>query len=74
MSKPQIKVFSTKAHKIRARIKEAKTSVPFEVTVGGSEWNDGKGREFEDEIIIKSQYLINSLEDEFIKLTKNKIQ
>ena len=61
MSKPQIKVFVTKTREFRAKIKENKEAVPYEVTVGGESWENGKGREYEEEIKRKCELLIVTL-------------
>ena len=57
----RISVFVTKNMKFRAKIKESNTSIPYEVTIGGKSWNDGKGREFEDVIIKKCNTIIRVL-------------
>ncbi len=61
MGKAQIKVFVTKTYEFRAKIKATKDSVPYEVTVGGDSWNNGKGREYEQEIKRKCELLISAL-------------
>ena len=45
--KPQIKVFITKTQKFRARIKENKNKASYEVTIGGMQWDLGKGKQYE---------------------------
>ena len=65
MEKPQIKVFVTKTGKFRAKIKENNTSETYEVTVGGSSWFSGKGRQFEEIILTKCGLILSGLDFEF---------
>ena len=64
----KIKVFITKSGKFRAQIKEGKRSEYYEVTIGGEMWKNGKGREFEDVIIGKCQFLVKKINKNFEKL------
>jgi hypothetical protein len=61
MEKPQIKIFVTKTKEFRAKIKETKKTLPYEVTIGGKSWENGKGRKYEKEIKRKCKLLINTL-------------
>ncbi|HUX54238.1 MAG TPA: hypothetical protein VMV56_07485 [Williamwhitmania sp.] len=54
----EIEVFITKTKQFRARIKESKNAIPYEVTIGGDEWNKGKGKEYESAIKIKCHALM----------------
>lgn len=65
-NKPQIKVFITKTKKFRAKIRETKDTIPYEVTIGGKSWKDGKGRKYEVTIKHKCELLLNSMKDEFL--------
>ena len=40
-----VKVFVTKTRRFRAKISESGCA-PYEVTIGGQSWNEGKGREY----------------------------
>ena len=59
-----IKVFVTKTRKFRARIKPP-GGIPYEVTIGGSQWIKGKGREYEDEILRKCDLCFNTITNNF---------
>ena len=61
MSKPQIKVFVTKTLEFRAKIKDNKEAIPYEVTIGGVSWSKGKGKEYEKQIKKKCQLLNKSI-------------
>jgi len=61
MNKPQIKVFVTKSKEFRANIKENNEAPPYEVTIGGKNWENGKGRQYENEIKQKCELLITTL-------------
>jgi len=61
MDKPQIKVFVTKTKEFRAKIKETKEAIPYEVTIGGESWENGKVRKFEKDIKRKCELLIATL-------------
>jgi hypothetical protein len=71
-NKPEIKVFITKTRKFRARIKETKNSIPYEVTIGGFSWEKGKGKEHEAKIKLKCSRLIEKLNFELEKVWLNK--
>ena len=60
-SKPEIKVFVTKTRQFRARIKENKNSIPYEVTIGGKSWESGIGRKFEKIILTRCRILLTVL-------------
>ena len=61
MNKPQIKVFVTKTKEFRAKIKENKEALSYEVTIGGESWENGKGRKYEKDIKRKCELLIATL-------------
>ena len=61
MDKPQIKVFVTKTKEFRAKIKETKEAIPYEVTIGGERWKNGKGRKYEKDIKRKCELLMATL-------------
>jgi hypothetical protein len=61
MEKPQIKIFVTKTKEFRAKIKETKKTLPYEVTIGGKSWENGKGRKYDKEIKRKCELLITTL-------------
>jgi len=76
MAKEIIEVFVTKKGKFRAKITEpyhendtinSKVGEPFayEVTVGGQEWEKGKGRKYRAKIKQKCERILDSLQDEF---------
>jgi hypothetical protein len=65
---PEINVWFTKTFKLRAKIKESRESIPFEVTIGGDSWNSGKGRKFENIIMKKIINLQKRLNEEIEKL------
>jgi len=52
-SKIHIKVFLTKGLKFRAHVKEPGKPA-YEVTIGGKEWQNGKGRKHEKLILTKA--------------------
>jgi len=62
--RPQIKVFVTKTRKFRAKIKDSKNSIPYEVTIGGDSWLHGKGREHEEAIMNKINTMVSILKAE----------
>lgn len=68
MKKPKvkIKVFVTKTLKFRAFVKEP-GQMPYEVTVGGKSWEEGKGREFEEKIVERMKHILAVLESELRK-------
>ena len=59
--KPEIKVFVTKKRQFRARIKENKNSIPYEVTIGGKSWWSGTGRKHEKTIIKRCRIILTVL-------------
>ena len=70
ITKPQIKVYITKTKKIRAIIREDNKSTPYEVTVGGLEWQKGRGRLFEDVIKSKALKLLAAFKEELMHFRK----
>lgn len=71
--KVHIKVFVTKQFKFRAEIKEVwedYTGVGtrnYSVTVGGKEWQKGKGAEYRKQILSRCDHIISKLNKEFIE-------
>lgn len=65
---PEISVWFTKTFKLRAKIKESRESIPYEVTIGGEGWNTGKGKQFEEIIMKKVSNLQKRLNEEIKKL------
>ncbi len=63
---PKIEVFVTKGGKFRASIRESITEPTYEVTVGGEEWQKGKGRNHEQDIVAKMDSIIATLNSEFV--------
>ena len=61
---PHVKVFVTKTQKFRAKIRDARDLPYYEVTIGGVEWNKGKGRQHEAKILSKCQGIIAGLKKE----------
>lgn len=59
-----VKVFVAKSRNFRARI-TLPGEIPYEVTVGGSQWVKGKGREYEDEILRKCALVFNTITNNF---------
>lgn len=70
ISKPQIKVYLTKTKKLRAIIREDIKSTPYEVTVGGLEWQKGRGRMYEGVIKVKSLKLLAAIKTELLNFRK----
>ncbi len=68
--RPSVKVFITKSNKFRAKIKEKRNSVPYEVTIGGNEWKKGKGRKFEEKIKYALQRILIKLAREADSISK----
>jgi hypothetical protein len=67
--KPKIEVFfSRKSNQFRAIIKESENP-QYEVTVGGSEWNKGKGLKYKDIILKKIKSKIDDLSEKYNYLT-----
>ena len=66
-NKTHIKVFLTRSRRFRANITEERgiSKKIYEVTVGGYEWDKGKGREHEIEILEKCKILLDSLTKEY---------
>ena len=63
MNKTRVKVFVTKTQKFRAKISEP-GQLPFEVTIGGQSWNQGKGREYFHKIQASVSVLMTALQQE----------
>jgi hypothetical protein len=63
MNKTQIKVFVTKTHKFRAKIEEP-GEPPYEVTINGDMWKQGKGRTHRRRILDRIGFLMEMLEHE----------
>jgi len=60
-SKLVLTIFITKNGKFRARFKKPGQKFYTEVTVGSESWNQGKGREYEEIIMLKCSNLLISL-------------
>lgn len=65
--KVKIKLFVTKNKKFRANITEYGCE-PYEVTIGGQGWLNGKGRLHEKRILTKCESLVNCLQFELENL------
>lgn len=59
-----IKVFVTKNHKFRARIREPNNKL-YEITIGGNNWNNGRGKEHKAKIMIKIANIMRDLNNEW---------
>lgn len=64
----QIKVFVTKTHEFRAKIKEHGSSTSYEITVGGVSWKEGKAAEHQAVIKKKCELLVLKLTDKLLNL------
>jgi len=63
-SKLILTVFVTKNGKFRVRFKEPGQKFYTEVTVGSESWNQGKGRKYEEIVILKCSNLLTSLTEQ----------
>lgn len=61
LEKVHIKVFVTRSHNFRARIKEPDNPAAYEVTIGGKQWELGKGMEHRDTILRKCKLMLSVL-------------
>lgn len=61
---PKVEVFVTKTMKFRARIRESVEVPSYEVTIGGEEWQKGKGQNHKEAIISKMDTILSALEYE----------
>lgn len=61
---PKVEVFVTKTMKFRARIRESVEVPSYEVSIGGEEWEKGKGRNHEAEIVKKMNAMLVTLKAE----------
>ncbi len=68
---PKVEVFVTKGGKFRASIRESVTEATYEVTVGGEEWEKGKGRNHEAKIISEMNSILATLNGEFVAHSAN---
>lgn len=66
--KPRIEVFVTKNHKLRVKVEDTVDTPGFEVTIGGREWQSGKGHQYKERIKIKAQNLLLSLTAEIANI------
>lgn len=64
---PHIEVFISKSLQFRAKIKE-EGNPAYEVTVGSSEWNKGKGRVYEERIKNKCKKLADAVNQRYLKV------
>jgi hypothetical protein len=62
---PKVEVFATKNMKFRARIRESVEVPSYEVTIGGQEWQKGKGKAFKQVIAEKAETIVSALIAEF---------
>jgi len=62
---PKAEVFITKTHKFRARIRESVEEPSYEVTVGGEEWQNGKGVRHIKTIFSQMEHIISELKAEY---------
>lgn len=60
IDKARIKVFLTKEFKFRARVEEPNCP-PYEVTIGGESWKNGKGLKYKNKIVEKIQQISMSI-------------
>ena len=67
----RIKVFVTKTLKFRAMIKD-NNKPEYEVTVGGEEWKRGLGREHEEHIRKKINFVMDALHAEIFCVFDNR--
>lgn len=61
----KIEVRVTRSHRFRATILEPDSLIPYEVTVGGKAWDDGKGRKYAPIIFRKIQKMMTKLSSEY---------
>jgi len=64
---PKVEVFVTKGNKFRARIRESITEPTYEVTIGGEEWQKGKGRNHWQRIELLMDKILKGLGEEYGK-------
>ena len=62
--KKKITVFITKSFKFRAKIEDG-TNPPYEVTIGGESWKEGKGLEYKNIILQKMNSILTKLSNEY---------
>ena len=60
IGKTKVEVFITKNRKFRASIKEP-NKPRYEVTIGGKEWENGKGKKYSDRIYKKIEELTDNV-------------
>lgn len=58
---PKVEVFVTRTNKFRARIRESVEQPSYEVTIGGDEWQKGKGKAHEKTILDKIATITGTL-------------
>ena len=63
ISYPIIRVFLTKGYKFRAIIQESEKEKPYEVTVNGESWRNGKGRQHKDQVMKKCKNILEKIQD-----------
>ena len=66
-SAKKVTVFVTKTSKFRARIDDG-INPPYEVTIGGKNWKDGKGLEHKHVILQKMNAILIKLSNEYSKV------
>lgn len=66
----RIEVVVTTTNKFRAKVQPSNLDHPkYEVTVGSESWNNGKGQEFRDTILIKCHRIMMALQKEIDSIT-----
>lgn len=65
----KIDVRVTKSHRFRATILEQDSMIPYEVTVGGKAWKEGKGKKYAGVIFRKIQKMLTGLSSEYQRAT-----
>lgn len=68
-NKTHIKLFITKTNKFRVEIREP-NEPPYQVKVGGSEWNKGKGSKHREVILSKIEQRLINLREQYIGLSQ----
>jgi len=69
MKETKIDVRVTKSRRFRATILEENAVVPYEVTVGGKAWKEGKGKKYAGVIFRKIQKMLTGLSSEYQRAT-----
>jgi len=64
---PKVDVFVTRGMQFRASIRESIISPTYEVTIGGEEWNKGKGRNHQAKIQEQMNKILRALEQGYAR-------